>query len=181
MSVTVNSSPPCSFTAGDTVAFTVSGNSYPSSLWHLDYVLSRNGSNILTSRATASGADHTVSIAAADTAIVPGPALSALVFTKIADGERKTVCHKHVSILYNPAAALSPTAKQTLLAALDAALLKLGKGIRKVNFDGQEVEFHDIARLTELRNQLTVEVQNELRAMGIPQPGGAKRIQARFR
>lgn len=181
MPVATQSKPPCQFTAGDTVIFTVSGTPYPSNLWHCDYILSRNGQNLATVRATASGTDFLVTLTDTISNVTPGPAAWFLLFTEIATGERKFACAEMVSIIFNPSASLASTPNQLALAACNAAILQLSTtGNHKVDFQGQMFERQRIGDLMKIRDRLQSLVWDELRAMGIPQPGGARIIQNRF-
>lgn len=181
MPVATQSRPPCQFTAGDTVIFSASFPEYPATLWTLDYILSRSGQNLATVRATASGADFLVTMDGTASNLAPGPAQWLAAVTEIATSERKIACSGIVGILYNPTANLPATANQTMLAACNAALLTLTTTANyKVDFNGQMFERQRIGELMKIRDRLQVMVWDELRAMGVPQPGGARIIQQRF-
>lgn len=181
MPVTTQSKPPCQFTAGDTVVFSVSGTAYPATLWYCDYILTRNGTNLATVRATASGADFLVGLSTTVSNVVPGPANWFLAFTEIATSQRVFGDAGVVSVIFNPATGITPTANMVLLAACNASLLAISTtGNHKVDFQGQMFERQNITSLFKIRDRLQAIVWDELRAMGISQPGGAKIIQNRF-
>jgi hypothetical protein len=181
MPVSTQTKPPCKFVAGDTVIFSVSGEGHPSSLWNLDYFISRNGTNLITKRAYADGNDFLVTLSGTESNIVPGAANWNIAVTEISSGERKFTCSGVISIEFNPATGITPTENMTLLAAANAALLKLASsGNYKVEFNEQMFERHRIKDLMNICDRLQVAVWAELRGMGIQQPGGSLRLQTRF-
>ena len=181
MPVTTQTKVPSQFVAGDTVIFSLGDAAYPATLWYCDFILSRNGTNLATIRATADGNDYLVTLTGSTSNVAPGPAAWFLAFTEISSGQREFADAGILSVIYNPAATLTPTANQTLLAACNAALLQLTTTANaKVDFNGQMFERHRIGDLMAIRDRIQALVWDELRAMGIPQPGGAKRIQNRF-
>ena len=181
MPVTTQTSVPSQFTAGDTVIFSIGDIAYPATLWYCDFVLSRNGTNLATVRATANGSDFIVTLTGTVSNLVPGPAAWFLAFTEISTGQRIFADAGILSIIYNAAASITPTPSMLLLAACNAALLQLATtGNQKVDFQGQMFERHRIGDLMAIRDRIQTLVWDELRAMGIQQPGGGKIIQNRF-
>lgn len=177
----IHTAPPCSFTAGDTITFTASGSSYPATLWYMDYVVSRLGQNLFTQRATASGTDYSFTVSGTTSNVTPGAANWALVATNISTGAREVACSGVVAVVFNPTADLPATDNQTLLSAINAAILALANNKNhKVDINGQMFERHNINELYKLRDRVQAQVWEELRDMGIQAPGGPKRIQTRF-
>lgn len=184
MPVTTTSGIPCRIISGDTAIFTLSDSAHPASGWLLDFVLSRNGIKLSTTRATADGDNYAVTLTAALSAsLAPGQAQWTLVYTERTGSppQRDTGDSGWLIIAPDPAGSLTPTANQLALAACNAAIAGLvASPEQTVSFNGQSFTSRNIGDLFTARDRLQVLVNNELREMGISQKGGARLIRFRF-
>lgn len=181
MPITPQTSVPLSFTAGDTVSFLVEDTAHPASTWTCAFAMTRDGVSLARVDAEASGSGFVVTFGAGSN-IPPGPAWGMLQFTEIATGQRESVPTGTIRVLADPGADVPKTQNMLLLDQCNAAMLKLlTSGNHKVEFQGQMFERHQLKDLQMIRDRLQAAVQNDLRGMGIGQPGGAKILQNRFR
>lgn len=181
MAVSTQSGVPARITAGDTVVFTDTVSGHAASAWNLDFVIYRDGINLATIRATASGDDFLVTITETiSSALTPGRASFTRLLTEISSDQREAGLGGAIFIAPDPTASMAPTAAQTQLAAANAAITEL-KGNASVSFNGQSFTKYNLKDLLDARDRLQIIVNDELRALGLSQKGGAKTILTRFR
>jgi hypothetical protein len=164
---------PARFVAGDTLAWTKSLPSYPASAgWVLRYTLV-SASAPYTFSATASGADHAVSVPAGTTAgWAPGQyAWTADVSLGAA---RHTVGSGRMTIAPNLAAVTTGgldtrTPARKALDAMDASLAAVGDKayLQAYTINGRSQTFRDPAQFMALRSQLQAEVAKEERTAAL--------------
>jgi len=151
--------------AGDTLAFTKTLADYPADeSWVLSYTLI-NGTHKITFAATASGADHAISVAAATTsAWAPGTYTWQSVVTKAA--ERYTIGQGTMVIAPNFAAASTYDARTSARKALDAVNLLMETYGAKAYLQGYEINgrkqsFHTPGDFLAFRSKLVAECARE--------------------
>lgn len=164
-------SEPSRVTAGDTVTFIKSLPDYPATAsWVLSYTLI-NASTKITFTASASGADHLVTVAAATTAVwAAGTYTWLAVVTKAL--ERYTVGQGSIVISPNLAAASTfdtrSNAKKTL-DAVNTALESYGSRayLHMYEINGRRQQFHTPGEFLAFRSRLMAEVAREDNAVRI--------------
>lgn len=145
---------PASFFAGDTVRVTISDADFPSTTWSLR-VLFQSPTASKSFAATAVGGSSTayaLVIAATDSAkLAAGLYVVSFVYTETATSERKTGEASYAVAVYSdPTGAFDKTIARQTLEAMEAAFLKLSKGIRvSVNFNGQSFTNRNIKEFQE--------------------------------
>lgn len=156
---------PTRVTAGDTVTWLKSLSDYPAtSGWVLSYTLI-NGTAKITATATASGADHLVSIAAATTAgWAAGTYTWQAVVTKAA--ERYTVGQGTIIVAPDLAAAATYDTRTSARKALDAVNVLMETYGAKAYLQGYEIngrkqQFHNPGDFLAFRSRLMAEVARE--------------------
>lgn len=112
--------------------------------------------------------------------ISTGQYLVTLIFTK--DNLRQSYVQGYVHILPDPTKPLETFWAQEVLTQCEDAIKILAKKTNQsVNISGQIFTFKNLSELVLFRNQMRVEVNNELKRLGMPSVGGKKTIQSRFR
>lgn len=156
---------PASVTAGDTVSWLKSLAAYPASAgWVLAYTLI-NSANKYTATASASGADHLVSVSAATTAAwVAGTYSWQATVTNGA--ERYTVGTGRMVVAPNMAAAATLDTRSSArkaLEAVDALLEQYGAKAYLQGFEiaGRRQQFHNPGEFLKFRDRLKAEVARE--------------------
>lgn len=156
---------PVSFTSGDTVAWTRTLDDYPaSSSWVLAYTFI-NGAARFTVTASASGADHAVSIAASTSAgYSPGAYTWQATVTKAS--ERYTVGKGTCQVLPNLEAASqydTRTSARKALEAADLALATYGSKayLQEYDINGRRQKFQTPGDFLAFRDKLRAEVRRE--------------------
>lgn len=156
---------PTSITAGDTVSWTKSLDDYPASAsWVLAYAFI-NASAKFTATASASGDDHSVTIAAATSAgFAAGTYTWVATVTKAS--ERFTVGTGTAVVLPNLAAASTYDTRTAARKALDAADLALATYGAKAYLQAYEIagrsqRFQDPGAFMAWRDKLKAEVRRE--------------------
>lgn len=156
---------PSRVTAGDTVTWSKSLPDYPAtSAWVLSYTLI-NSSSKITITATASGADHLVSVAAATTAgWTAGTYAWMAVVTQGA--ERYTVGQGNITIAPNWAAAATYDARSSAKKALEAVNTLLESYgakayLQSYEIAGRKQQFASPADFMAFRSKLMAEVARE--------------------
>ena len=159
---------PSRVTAGDTVAWTKSLSDYPATAsWVLSYTLINNTAKI-TATATASGADHLVSITAATTANwTAGTYTWTAVVTKGA--ERYTVGAGGITVSPNLSAATTYDTRSSAKKALEAVNTLLETYGAKAYMQGYEIngrkqQFQTPGDFMAFRSRLMSEVAREYNA-----------------
>lgn len=167
---------PESFAAGTTVKVTFSFSDYPASDgWALK--LSLAGPGVLTVDADASGADHAVTLSAAETAALPAGGYFWSADASKA-GETYRADSGKVNVEPNLAAAGAgdlQSSNEKLLVAIDAALASrlgtpgcsLPKDIEAYSIDGVTVTKVPLEQLEKMRTKLAYAVAREKRGGGI--------------
>lgn len=163
--MTTPTTEPTRHTAGDTLAFTKTLADYPADeSWVLSYTLI-NATAKISITATASGADHAVSVAAATTANwVAGAYTWLAVVTKAA--ERYSVGQGSITIAPNLAAATTYDTRTSARKALDAVNTLLETYGAKAYLQGYEIngrkqQFHSPGDFLAFRSKLVAEVARE--------------------
>lgn len=156
---------PSRITAGDTVSWLKCLSDYPAtSAWVLSYTLINSATKI-TFTASASGADHLVSIAAATTAgWAAGSYTWVAVATKAA--ERYTVGQGSITIAPNLAAATTFDTRSTAKKALEAVNLALESYgakayLQSYEIAGRKQQFNSPGDFLAFRSKLIAEVARE--------------------
>ncbi len=158
---------PASITAGDTAAWVKSLADYPASAgWVLSYTLI-NATTKITFSASASGADHAVSVAAATTANwAAGDYQYQAVVTKAA--ERYTVGTGRLTIAPNLAAATTLDARSTTRKMLEAAesayldyLTNKQGHVAEYEIAGRRMKFRNAAEIWQQIEKLKAQVRAE--------------------
>jgi hypothetical protein len=156
---------PTRVTAGDTIAWTKSFSDYPASAaWVLSYTLINSAAKI-TITATASGADHLVSVLAATSAgYTPATYTWHAVVTKAA--ERYTVGTGQIVVAPNLAAASTydtRTSARKALEAVNTALETYGAKAYMQSFEiaGRKQQFVSPGDFLAFRSKLMAEVARE--------------------
>jgi len=156
---------PQSLRAGDTVAWTKSLSDYPASdSWVLTYTLI-NASTKITITASASGADHLVSVSAATSAGWT-PGVYSWMGRVAKSGESYTVASGTLEILRNLAAATTYDDRSSAKKALDAvnaALESYGSKayLQEFEINGRRQRFVSPADFMSFRSRLVAEVARE--------------------
>ncbi len=156
---------PTSFTAGDTVSWTLSLPDYPASAgWVLQYTLI-NGTDKFQFAAAASGNDHVVTVAAATTATYPAGTYT-WQSTVTLGTVRHTVGTGRILVQPNLAAATTLDARSTARKALDAAdaaLADYGAKAYLTSFSigGRTQTFNKPGEFLAWRDKLKAEVARE--------------------
>jgi hypothetical protein len=165
MTVAIPTIEPQSITAGDTAAWKKSLGDYPANdSWVLAYTLI-NATSKITITATASGAEHSVSVAASTTAAwAPGTYTWQSTVTKGA--ERYTITQGRITILQNLAAATLLDTRSAARKALDAADLALATYGAKAYLQEYQIgdrrqRFADPSSFMAWRDKLRAEVARE--------------------
>lgn len=156
---------PTRVTAGDTIAWTKTLSDYPASAsWVLSYTLI-NAANKITITATASGADHAVSVlAATSAAYTPATYTWQAVVTKAA--ERYTVGNGQMVVAPNLAAAATydtRTSAKKALEAVNLALETYGAKAYQNSYEiaGRKMQFQNPGDFLAFRSKLMAEVARE--------------------
>ena len=156
---------PSRITAGDTTTWLRSLSTYPASAgWVLVYTLI-NAASKYTATATASGADHLVSILASTTATwAPGTYTWLAVVTRAA--ERYTVGQGTLTIAPDLTAAATFDTRSSAKKALEAVNLALETYGAKAYMQGYEIngrkqQFHSPGDFLAFRSKLAAEVARE--------------------
>lgn len=180
MPIETTSGIPFEIAAGDTLNFTVGFSGYPATSYGLTFILFNAGAVVATLTGTPSGSDFNVTASDEDTAnYPPGRYTYAAYVTQ--SGTRVLAERGQISVTPNFAIAEVPSEAQTLLTALNAALLSLsGSANSSVSFNGQSYTKQNIGDLMKMRTQLRAQVQAEQRAKGYDKSAGLKRIVTRF-
>lgn len=176
---------PSRATAGDTITWTKSLSDYPATAgWVLAYTLI-NASAKITATATASGADHLVTISASTSAAyTPGTYTWVATVTKAA--ERYTIGQGSLTIAPNLAAAATydtRTSAKKALEAVNTLLETYGAKAYMHSYEiaGRKQQFHDPVTFDDFRKRLLAEVAREDNAARISAGLAPKnQIQVRF-
>lgn len=156
---------PSRVTAGDTIAWLKTLADYPASAgWVLAYTLI-NASGKITITASASGADHAVSVSAATSAgWTPGTYTWSAAASR--SGERHTVGQGSIIVAPNIAAATTLDTRSAARKALDdvnASLAAYGAKayLQSYEINGRRQAFHTPAEFMAFRSKLQAEVNRE--------------------
>lgn len=170
MSATTPTAEPSRITAGDTVTWLKSLSDYPATAsWVLSYTLI-NATSKITITATASGADHLVSVAAATTAgWAAGTYTWVAAVTKAA--ERYTVGQGSITIGANLAAAsvLDTRSHATKVLAIIEAYLEAPGNLASASYEiaGRKLQHYGVPELLALRDKYRAEAAREANAARI--------------
>lgn len=170
-------------TIGDTTVFTISDSNYPASAWSCKLALTKDGSNIAQFTGTPVGDSFSFSVKPVSP-IAAGPAQAWLVFTNIATPTlRYSEDIGLVTVLPDPMGTLTASELQLTITALDATIKAIvSQPEFSASFNGQTYTLHNIKDLYEIRGQLQIRLDNELRASGVTTRGsGFRIIKTRFR
>jgi hypothetical protein len=169
--------------AGDALSFSFNFSTYPASLWSLQFALTLNGVKILQKDGTASGDTHTVALVHEDTKNLKcGKCQVWLVYTdRSTNTKRFSVDAGLLMVLPNPLGTLPPSPNALALAAIKRTIQTIvSQPEASASYNGQSYTMQNIGELHDLEHHLSVEVDNELRALGIPSKSGHKTIRTRF-
>lgn len=184
MPVPTLSGVPCSFVQGDTVIFTERFNGYPPSAWNLDFVLSVNGVNTSTTRATAAGdaLSFVVTLPRATTAgFAPGQTRYTILVTTADGAQRETLAGGFLNIAPDPTQSIPQTPEMVALANVKTTIANyIGNLTISRNFNGQSSTDRGLKELFDARDRLQAVVDAQLRGLGVSQQGGAKTIVMSF-
>lgn len=171
---------PSTITAGDTVTWTKSLASYPATAgWTLAYAL-RNAVTAIDIQATASGADHLVSLPAATTANYAAGAYRWYAFvSNQGETERHTVATGSLTVLPDLLAATSYDARshaRKVLDAIEAVLEKrASRDQEEITINGNAIKKSPIADLLRLRSTYQALVASEEAAERLSSGAGVGR------
>jgi hypothetical protein len=168
---------PKQLAAGDGFSFIKTNPCFPSNGYSMKFVIQAPTPIIIDA-----GSDHTVTGQIPADA-VPGIYPVAYVFTDLATSLPRTKILGSMMII---GSALQPrvlSAKENLLASVEAALSSIGGSeFSQVTINGEQFTAQDMTKLVSWRNQLVVEVSAEQAAMGMkPSQVGQKTIRGVFR
>ena len=170
---------------GNSLTFTVFRAAYLATLWTMKFILSKDGSVVSSFDASASGTSFSVTLTSAQSlTIKTGRCQVALVFTNISDPTQRA--SEYVGILTvtpNPGGTLVQTVEMVALAKVKSAIsIIVSQPEQSASFNGQSYQLHNIDQLYVIRDRLQVEVDNQMRELGIiRRAGGARTILTRFR
>lgn len=173
---------PKQFAAGTTLSFTEKLGGYTPSAFGLAFILNLNGVLVANIPAEPLGDDFAIVVPASTTKTwTPGQYNFAELATATEGGEVTQVCSGLVSITPNFTLTTPMTSAQKALALADAAIEKLLKTPNaSVNFNGQTWTKRNLKDALDARDRLQARVDAELRAAGLSNRGGAKRIATQF-
>lgn len=161
-----------SFTAGDTVRFSVSLTDYPASEYTMDFTI-RNGANILTVPGSADGDNFDVVFTAVQTAgLLPGLYTAGAVFTETATGDETAVYFRGFQVrpsLTNTTVGPRRTAYNAALAKRDGLL---AKSYASTTVDGQTFTMHNLDSFQRMLDRMAMEAADEDRLYGVGTGGG---------
>lgn len=172
--------------AGDVLAFIVRRSQYPSAAWTMTFVLTKDGSKSFSKAADEdpNTIDHDVNLTPTDTATIkPGRLQGWLSFVNKTDAtQRFTEYVGLLTVMPNPVGTLAPSESQQALTKIKATIrILVSQPESSASFNGQSYSFHNIDALYKIRDRLQIEVDNEMREMGVARrAGGARVIQTRF-
>lgn len=170
---------PAKLTAGDTWTWTRTLSDYPAPTW-VATVYFENAAGTFNAEATASGSDHTFSIAAATTATKKAGRYKWSV--RVTDGTNAhTVEEDWVEVVADPAAAGTHDPRsdaRKMLDALEATLLGRATSDQlAMSINGRSISRTPLPELREWRDQLRQEVRTE---EGGERAGLGRNIKVRF-
>ena len=172
--------------AGDVLVFTVRRSQYVSADWTMTFVLTKDGSKSFSKNATqdVNNIDHDVNVTAADSATIkPGRLQGWLSFVKKTDAtQRFTEYVGLLTVMPNPVGTLTPSEAQQALTKIKSAIkLIVSQPEASASFNGQSYSLQNITELYKIRDRLQMEVDSEMREMGVARrSGGARIILTRF-
>lgn len=180
MALCIQTLPLRTFTAGDTVRFSLSVADHPASTHTLALTI-RNGTSVLTVVGTADGDEFDIVFSAAQTAALrPGQYAVAGVFTETATGDKTTVQFLPFRVLPDLANVTVGPRRAAYNAALAMRDSLISKQIASTTIGDQTFTFHNLDSLQKLLHQMAVEAMEEDRALGIGTGGGLQRIVTRM-
>lgn len=179
-------SPPCNFTQGDSVAFTVGAEGYPSSAWTLKFIVISQTGQIAAQVTAAADADNIsfdVALTTTQTAaIAPGRYNWRYVLTE--GSQRVTVNSVRATEIFvapDPLQNLPQTPEMIRLASVQTALAKLAANpLTSTSVDGQTWTQGNIASYRDEEDRLQVIVWNQMRKLGLSTNGSAQQIVTQF-
>lgn len=187
MAVATQGSVPRIVTAGDTVIFSLGPNTlYPNTGWTVKFVISRDGRKLASwdgaTDPSSSGFIFTLDSATL-AKVAPGPAEYFLVYTEILSSQRETSDFGCINILPDPTQSLPDSETAKAFKAANEAITRLmtdSGEYASVNFNGQSYTSRNIKELIDARDMLRIQLDAELRSLGVSRRGGAKTILFRF-
>ena len=172
--------------AGDTWAWTRTLSDYPAPTWTLKYRF-KNESGGFEITATASGADHAVSVAAATTAAYTSGNYSWVAWVEGGSSEKYTVDQGTFTVLPDFRATAAGTALDTrsharkTLANIEAAIEALNLGVKSYTINNRAMTKRDLPELIQMRDTYKAEVAREEAAEKIANGlGNPKRFYVRW-
>jgi len=181
MSMQTLNTVPKSFVQGDTVSMLLTFACYSAEDYTLKFCMTKGGAAITPKEATAEGASFALTISAEDSAkILPGIYNYALIVID-EDGQRSTIQSGSISVAPDPNGSIAKSDNQIILEKLKAAMTKLASGTNSsVNINGQQFTKRNLKELQDIIDNYQVNVDRELRELGLATKGGQKTIRTRF-
>lgn len=163
---TIPTCPPRRFVAGDTVQFYIQNQTYPASLYTMQFILFSSAGDDPDSFAGVAQADGSflVSITPSQTAtVLPEEYTAVYVYTSIAiPATRNSITGPIVWVIPDLTQQLTPSPNQVLLTALQDAMLKLAAGtIMSATINQQTWTKKSLSQLQAQINILTSQVRAE--------------------
>lgn len=181
MPVETTTGVPSSFTAGDTVRFSLGYSDYPAPDWTLGFTIRSAANGPLTVPATADGTDHAIALTHAQTlALLPGWYVWAAIATETATGDVATAEQGTLQVKANPATGATGPRRLAYIAARTALESLAAKQYSSVSVEGESYSLANIGELTKLVSYLESLALAEDAELGLPVGGGLKRIRMTF-
>ena len=174
---------PSSFTQGDTVSFGIADTRYPSGTWELGLALALSGKPAapVAGAAQGDGSFLFTLTPVASAALAPGLYLASLIATETGSGQRISLGTRSLFVRPDLSVPLAQTPNMLALAAMKKGLATLSAGtVQTFSGGGQSWTKRTLGELRREIDRLQVDVNNELRALGLSTKGGAVNIVTRF-
>jgi hypothetical protein len=162
MPITVGTGPPTVAEAGNNYSFTETFTDFPSTNWSMQLVMQIPGNGIAPNVFNAANNASTSFIVNVSGLTNPGRYSWAEYVTEFSSGARETAKTGVLELIPNLSTQAQPSAAQTMLANIEAAITKLTVGgFQSVSVNNVSYSRYDIATLISMRTRLQAEVIRE--------------------